>query len=81
MTEVAIDRPHRIRERHPNASRALTHGSGLGTLIVWVVGLLGLKMPAEIAAAFAGGLASLFLVVGRRGIKGMLHDVWHGAGH
>ena len=34
MTDVALERPKRIYERHPNASRALTHGSGLGALLV-----------------------------------------------
>ncbi len=80
MTDVAIERPSSIRTRHPNASRALTHGSGLGALVVWIVGLAGLEMPPEIAAAFAGVLASLFLLVGRRGIKGTIHDVWNGSG-
>jgi hypothetical protein len=78
MTDIAVERPS-LRRRHPNASRALTHGSGLGALAVWAVGLAGLDMPPEVAAAFAGGIASLFLLVGRRGIRGTLHDLWHGA--
>ena len=80
MTDVALERPRRIHKRHPNASRALTHGSALGALLVWAVGLTGLQMPPEIAAAFAGALASLFLLVGRRGIKGTIQDLWNGSG-
>jgi hypothetical protein len=80
MTDIALEGPPRsIRKRHPNASRALTHGSALGALIVWSVGLTGLELPPEIAAAFAGALASLFLLVGRRGIKGTILDLWHGS--
>ena len=81
MTEVALERPKSLRRRHPNASRALTHGSGLGALMVWAVGLAGLEMPPEIAAAFAGAIASLFLVIGSRGIRGTLHDLWNGTEH
>jgi hypothetical protein len=79
MTDVALERQPSIRKRHPNASRALTHGSGLGALIVWAAGLSGLEMPPEIAAAFAGALASLFLVIGKRGIKGMILGLWNGS--
>lgn len=79
MTDVALEQPKGFRRRHPNASRALTHGSGLGALIVWAAGLAGLEMPPEIAAAFAGAVASLFLLVGRRGVKGTIQDLWNGS--
>lgn len=78
MTDVALERPKHIHQRHPNASRALTHGGGLGALTVWAVGLAGLEMPPEVAAAFAGAIASVALLVGRRGIKGTIQDLWHG---
>jgi hypothetical protein len=38
----------RVIAKHPNASVALGSGSGLGALIVWVVGLGGVAMPAEV---------------------------------
>jgi hypothetical protein len=79
MTEVALEHKS-LSKRHPNASRALTHGSGLGALTVWAVGLAGLEMPPEVAAAFAGAIASLFLFIGSRGIKGAVHDLWNGSG-
>jgi hypothetical protein len=78
MTDVALERP-KLHRRHPNASRALTHGAGLGTLFVWSAGLAGLEMPPEVAAAFAGAVASLFLLIGKRGLKGLLLDLWHGS--
>ena len=79
MTDVALDQPKRLHKRHPNASRALTHGAGLGTLIVWAAGLTGLEMPPEVAAAFAGAVASMFLLIGKRGLKGMFLGIWHGS--
>ena len=78
MTDVALERPRRIHQRHHNASRALTHGSGLGALVVWSAGMAGLEMPPEVAAILAGAVASAFLLVGKRGIRGMINDLWYG---
>lgn len=78
MTDVALERPRRIHQRHPNASRALTHGSGLGALVVWSAGMAGLEMPPEVAAILAGAVASAFLLIGKRGIRGMFNDLWYG---
>ena len=78
MTDVALERPRRIHQRHPNASRALTHGSGLGALVVWSAGMAGVEMPPEVAAILAGAVASAFLLVGKRGIRGMINDLWYG---
>jgi len=79
MSDIALEQPRSLRKRHPNASRALTHGSGLGALAVWGVGLAGVDMPPEVAAAFAGAIASLFLLIGKRGLKGTFEDLWHGS--
>jgi hypothetical protein len=79
MSDVALEQPKGLRKRHPNASRALTHGSGLGALVVWSAGLAGLEMPPEVAAILAGAVASAFLLIGKRGIKGMFDDLWHGS--
>jgi hypothetical protein len=79
MTDIAVEQPKRIHRRHPNASRALMHGSGLGAIIVWSAGLTGLEMPPEIAAVLAGAVASAFLLIGKRGIKGTIHDLWNGS--
>jgi hypothetical protein len=64
--------------RNPNASIALGSGSGLGALVVWVVGLSGTAMPPEVGAGVGGAIAALFLFVGRRGIKGAVLQVWRG---
>ena len=64
--------------RNPNASVALGWGSGAGTLLVWLVGLSGVEMPAEVAAVVGGAVASLMLFLGREGIRGALERVWWG---
>jgi len=64
--------------RHPNASVALGSGSGLGALVVWIVGLSGTAMPPEIGAAIGGVIAATALFIGRRGIKGALSAIWRG---
>ena len=64
--------------RHPNASVALGSGSGLGALVVWVVGLSGLVMPAEVGAVVGGSVAATALFIGRRGIKGAVSALWQG---
>jgi hypothetical protein len=68
----------RVIAKHPNASVALGSGSGLGALIVWVVGLGGVVMPAEVGAVIGGGVAGFALVIGRRGIIGLIGVLWHG---
>ena len=64
---------------HPNASVALGSGSGLGPLVIWMVGLSGASVPPEAAAAIGGLMAACFLLVGRRGIKGAIVGIWQGS--
>lgn len=61
---------------HPNASVALGSGSGLGPLVIWLVGLNGTAVPPEVGAAIGGLMAAVFLLVGRRGIKGAILGLW-----
>ena len=68
----------RAVSRHPNASVALGSGSGLGSLVIWLVGLTGASVPPEVGAAIGGLIAAGFLLVGRRGIKGAIIGLWHG---
>jgi hypothetical protein len=67
-----------IVARNPNASVALGSGAGLGPLVVWFVGFTGTPMPAEVGAALGGVVAALFLLIGRRGVRGMLMSLWRG---
>jgi hypothetical protein len=64
--------------RHPNASVAVGSGSGAGALIVWLVGLGGVVMPAPVGAVIGGGVAGFALLIGRRGIKGLIGILWQG---
>lgn len=68
----------RVVSSHPNASVALGSGSGLGTLVVWLIGLRVAAMPPEAGAALAGLIASAFLLVGKRGIKPTILGLWRG---
>lgn len=67
-----------VVSRNPNASVALGSGAALGPLVVWFVGLTGTPMSAEVGAAFGGIVAALFLLIGRRGIRGLLAQIWRG---
>jgi hypothetical protein len=64
--------------KHPNASVALGSGSGLGALIVWIAGMAGMTMPAEIGAVVAGVVAGVALFIGKEGLKGLLRALWVG---
>jgi hypothetical protein len=64
--------------KHPNASVALGSGSGLGALVVWFVGLSGASMPPEVGASIGGVIAAVALFIGRRGIRGVIRDLWQG---
>jgi hypothetical protein len=63
---------------HPNASLALGSGSGVGTVFIWLVGLTGADVPAEVGAASGGIIAAIFLFVGRRGVKNAIVGLWRG---
>jgi hypothetical protein len=65
--------------KHPNASVALGSGSGLGALIVWIVGIAGIAMPAEVGAVVAGVIAGAALFIGKEGLKGLWHAIWFGS--
>ena len=67
-----------VVRRNPNASVAVGSGSGVGALIVWVVGLGGVVMPGPIGAVIGGGVAGFALLIGRRGIKGVIGVLWQG---
>ena len=63
---------------HPNASVALGSGAGLGPLAVWLISMTGHPATPEVGAAIGGLVAAAFLLIGRRGIKGVLIGLWQG---
>jgi hypothetical protein len=64
---------------HPNAVAGLAGGAGLGTLLVWILNkYAGADLPPEAATAIAGAVGALVLLIGKRGLKGLIGLVWHG---
>lgn len=65
--------------QHPNATAA--GGTvGVSVLLIWIAGLLGVDLSAEVAAALTGLLTVVVLAVGRDGIRGIARRVWRGSG-
>ena len=65
---------------HPNASLAGGTG-GIGVLAVWLLNkYAGASLGPEAGAAITAGLATVALVIGRKGIKGIAGWVWRGGG-
>lgn len=62
---------------HPNA--AVAGGTtGVGLLIIWLLGLLGVTLSAEAGAAIAGAATTVVLFIGRNGIAGAWRLLLHG---
>lgn len=67
----------RVQRRHPNAT--LSAGSGsVATIIVWGATAVGVPMDAAAAAAFATMFSAVALLIGRKGLKGVVAGVWRG---
>lgn len=69
-----------VQRRHPNAT--LSGGTGaFATVVVWFsTNILSMPMDAVTGAAFATVLATGALVIGRKGLKGVLSGMWRGGG-
>ena len=63
---------------HPNATLATTVGS-VSTLVLWGAGALGIAMSAEAGAGLATLLVGGSLVLGRKGLKGIVGGIWRGS--
>lgn len=64
---------------HPNATAAAGTG-GLGVFAVYLLGLVGVNPPAEVAVAGVATVTTVFLFVGKVGIKGTIKRIWTGVG-
>jgi hypothetical protein len=66
-------------QAHPNATVAggLT---GLSALVVAVAGWFGAAITATQAVAISGGITTVGLLIGKRGIRGLARVVWRGQG-
>jgi len=63
---------------HPNATAA-GGASILAVLVLLVARYLGLELTGEEGAAVAGGLATVTLLVGRNGVRGIARTFWRGS--
>lgn len=64
---------------HPNAATAGV-ATGPAVLIVWLAGRYGIDLGAEQAVVVSGLLTSLVLLIGRRGLRGIVAALWRGGG-
>jgi hypothetical protein len=66
-------------QSHPNATVAggLT---GLSALVVAVAGWLGAAITATQAVAISGGITTVGLLIGKRGVRGLARLLWRGDG-
>lgn len=64
-------------KNNPNASVA-GGTTGLGVIVVFVLGALGVPVPPEVAVAGVGLVSTAVLVIGRRGIRGIARSIWRG---
>lgn len=64
--------------KHPNASTATGLG-GISVLTVFLAGHFGVKLGAEEASVISGAVTSIGLVIGKRGIKGVIRVLWRGS--
>ena len=53
-------------------------GIGLGVLIVWLVGYLGVAMPSEVAAVVGSLTVGAGAAIGSYGVKGCMRRLWNG---
>lgn len=64
---------------HPNAVAGGSSGLG-AALVVYLISLAGYEIPGWVGAAAAAAAASVFLFVGRNGVRGVIRLVWRGSG-
>lgn len=65
---------------HPNATTAAGL-TGPAVLVVWLFNHFGIvDISPEVAVVIAGGVITIALFVGKRGVKGVLSMLWRGGG-
>lgn len=63
--------------KHPNATVGATVG-GSATVVVLLLGALGVTIDPALAALVATGATAVVLFVGRNGVRGAVGIVWKG---
>ncbi len=67
-------------KRNPNATVGGLTGLGGGELVVEALDQVGVHLTAGEGVAIAAGLAWLGLMIGRKGIRGLIRALWDGNG-
>lgn len=66
--------------KHPNATVSLVSGSGVGSIVAWLlddVGHLGISPVA--CVAIGGAISALALFIGKEGLQGTWNLILHGS--
>jgi hypothetical protein len=63
---------------NPNASLA-AGSTGVGVVVIYLLGLLGVSLSPEVAVALGGGVTAALLFVGKNGLKGVWRVIWRGS--
>jgi hypothetical protein len=63
-----------VVQTNPNATMATLAGS-MTVILVWIVGVAGLAVPAEVASALTTIIAAVLLAVGKRPPKSQARPV------
>lgn len=62
--------PPKVVRRNPNATTAIA-GTGPGAFVIWLLGELGVNMPAWAGAFVAGAVISAWLAFAHLGVLGV----------
>lgn len=66
--------------QNPNATIGGVGGGGFGVLLVFLLNkYAGASIDPTEGAAIAGGIATVVLFIGRKGIIGVLHQILYGS--
>jgi hypothetical protein len=75
--DKAEDGAKKAVKKHPNTTLATTTGT-IGIFVVYLAGLVGIKLNSEQGALTAVFLITAMLFIGREGIRGLIVGVWRG---
>jgi hypothetical protein len=67
-----------VTNQHPNATVAAVSTFGGGELVVELLDELGVHISAPVGVAIAGGIATVALFVGRKGLRGVWNLIVNG---
>lgn len=72
--------PVKTAAENPNAVVGGTSGVGGGAAVIYLLSLVGITVSGYGAVLIAGAITTVFLFVGKHGIRGFLRMIWRGSG-